>query len=91
MSNVASKELSRELWELSSWPHDVAYGYSLGYLLRKLHSPSLQLETTPSGRWVCRSIQYLNQQVADTPEDAAVKLAILLFKQGVLPTKDKAA
>jgi hypothetical protein len=38
----------------------------------------------PSGKWVCRSIKFSNQQIADNPEDAACKLAIELFKQGVL-------
>ena len=41
--NVASKDLCQELYELSGWSDpdvelrsDIQYGYTLGYLLRKL-------------------------------------------------------
>lgn len=111
--NVASLELSRELFEVSGWggthrcyrlmtagdckewrcidilPNvsgDVP-AYDLGYLLRNLPDfVSIRKANTDSG------IEYeaedfdsdLSSGYCDTPEDAAAKLAIELFKQGVL-------
>ena len=144
--NVASRQLSKELYELSGWdatPNiywrdslsqpDVWFtdhahnnpelqvfnvehklpAYDLGYLLRKLpdgvklerqrrYMPS---EDTSREQWVIEpgdllqvtngtetvrlpmgdlGDEYLPDLLADTPEDAAAKLAIELFKQGVL-------
>lgn len=114
--NVASLELSRELYELSEWSMDIVsdvlvgdttYGghfdsdgnfvapkYELGYLLRRL--PTNVMITCTSllrDEWICGAGESLsevedNAQEADTPEDAAAKLAIELFKQGVL-TRDE--
>jgi len=143
--NVASLELSKELYELSGWKSDflmyiksasgwvvmnqhqyhnyrAASGkpghfvsvdaYDLGYLLRKLprwydkdrvkgpmHAFLLQLQPSPvSTNWQA-FYRYENKNPngyesevtlkveAGTPEDAAAKLAIELFKQGVL-TRD---
>lgn len=76
-------------------------GFSLGYLLRKLPSVidgermhyDLYLRKWSDGTWSA----YYNSDVrasldapdadADTPEDAACKLAIELFKQGILTNK----
>jgi hypothetical protein len=60
--------------------------YDLGYIFRKL--PSTRLSKSGIGY----RIAYLSHgrerimQKADTPEDAACKLAIELFKQGILVT-----
>lgn len=95
--NTASLELCKELYELSGWEGEedvyrqaepgeedenvVCPAYSAGYLLRKLPKD----ETTYGfklGKWYA---QYQAAPVfADTPEDALCKLAIELFKQGVL-------
>lgn len=62
--------------------------YDLGYILRKLQSVGVQLYQNPHrDKWYCtvdnrEEAKYL--QMGDTPEDAAVKLCIELFKQGVL-------
>lgn len=108
--NVASLELSKELYELSGWEDvsntHVFYGthwdiskasmtesiglqnmhlpaYDLGYLLRKLDGFDIQLNYSNQWRtWNCWADDYDGK--ADTPEDAACKLAIELFKQGVL-------
>lgn len=59
--------------------------YDLGYLLRKLPGTT-QTFKMPSGKYRC----WLNISSTtttfehDTPEDAAAKLAIELFKQGIL-------
>lgn len=73
--------------------------YDLGYLLRKL-PPIVTLKSRAGGRWSAQLVKgqlvysYQEQKdeikkweverTADTPEDAACKLAIELFKQGVL-------
>lgn len=74
----------------------VVPAYDLGYLLRKLpaklNSAYLKLvsfeETryAPTNRfgWLCFYSGSSPQAKADTPEDAACKLAIELFKQGIL-------
>lgn len=66
--NVASRELSEELWELSGWIEYRKLGtsefvpkYTLGYLLRKLphhieklgHYESLSLDSI-GNQWNCR-------------------------------------
>lgn len=105
MSNVASLELCKELYELSGWePLDygvlekAAFGhpvYDLSYLLRKLARPhsyghDIQLTYTHDleHKWQA-AVHYIPHtnyvaESCDTPEDAACKLAIELFKQGVL-------
>jgi len=115
--NVASLELSKELYELSGWDDtnlwhaddpeaDTSIGfaamaepnehevyasipaYDLGYLLRKLEGLDVGIYYTNTWRsWVATA--HDNQQgKADTPEDAACKLSIELFKQGVLWLED---
>lgn len=89
MSNVASMELSDELFKLSGWPQDKATGYSLGYLLRKL--PRAAIVSLPPKYRASIYVTGVTDELvfdADTPEDAACKLAIELFKQGIL-TKGK--
>lgn len=69
--------------------YSIVPSYDLGYLLRKLplkhgnETLSLVHDDDPNRQpWECGfSDLFVN---ADTPEDAACKLAIELFKQGVL-------
>lgn len=102
--NVANRELSQELYELSGWEEDTHdwYGanktylaprYTLGYLIRKLPnfiSVGVESFVMTSGKrgYFAEHDDYTPSHefrfVADTPEDAACKLAIELFKQGVL-------
>lgn len=104
--NVASLELSKELYELSGWTGtallwqpdgDIGLmgptsserppAYDLGYLLRKLPLVRLQhvaLESDDLKRWLCSVKSVSMAEHAETPENAAAKLAIELFKQGVL-------
>lgn len=75
---------------------DYAPAYDLGYLLRKLprevHANQLQLtwnSNTGYEQWECGYIYIRDYEFDpmcwdDTPEDAVAKLAIELFKQGVL-------
>jgi hypothetical protein len=59
--------------------------YDLGYLLRKL--PAFRLEKTDKGYhtdYFSGTEVFVGATEAETPEDATVKLAIELFKQGVL-------
>lgn len=63
--------------------------YPLGYLLRKLPLVTLQhvaLDSDDLNRWNCITEQFgvLRNHYAETPEDAACKLAIELVKKGVL-------
>lgn len=69
----------------------IAYAYDLGYLLRKLPQPFSLLHR--NGEWECgradpsKDVRYEPEyywQTAAIPEDAACKLAIELFKSGVL-------
>lgn len=58
--------------------------YDLGYILRKLpnRSPKTQIIIMLDGDWFAN---YGDVGVsADTPENAAVKLAILLIKEGII-------
>lgn len=82
----------------------VNHAYDLGYLLRKLaevesvgiqfNHPDHRTALMPD-RWMGKYVAYTvwmpqgGYPVADTPEDAACKLAIELFKQGIL-TKESA-
>lgn len=68
--------------------------YDLGYLLRKLPTDIEEAQFVnigtgdAQGPWVAEYSPALNVQTiyafADTPEDAAAKLCIELFKQGIL-------
>lgn len=63
----------------------VSPAYDLGYMLRKLPQPRSLTETYLDPRTLgwkasCREFDGL----AETPEDAAAKLCIALFKQGIL-------
>lgn len=72
----------------------IAYEYDLGYLLRKLPTEyEVDLVAYPLGGWQAGyefdksagiEAAYKYEFHADTPEDAACKLAIELFKQGIL-------
>jgi hypothetical protein len=102
--NVASKELCKELYELSGWndPEQILWSragghpeYTLGYLLRKLmpYEPFVGLTLTDG--WVAYTKNwnvnpsgvYIERE--NTPEDAAAKLAIELFKQGLLNNEEQ--
>jgi hypothetical protein len=78
-------------WRVTPWGYGICYAshvaYDLGYLLRELPRDFI-LHPIAGAQW---EIQYApgmsNREKiyqADTPEDAACKLAIELFKQGVL-------
>ena len=133
--NVASLELSNELYELSKWrnteywwrlhkpnglsklytfhemdadrfrfrnspeahrfseENDFFPAYDLGCLLRKLPDNGLARRLTiardSNGTWVAcfhdtNSCDDFDRSHGDTPEDAVTKLAIELFKQGIL-------
>jgi hypothetical protein len=96
--NVASIELCKELYELSGWKaHKYYLDYDLGFLLRKL-PVDYQLEDHKNQNDK-KELGYSNYHMvafspkvgidfvavdAETPEDAACKLAIELFKKGIL-------
>lgn len=72
--------LSGNIFEVADCP-----AYDLGYLLRKLPEPTLIRKKL--GKYEAslrRGNKVYPSYEADTPEDAACKLAIKLFKQGVL-------
>lgn len=82
--------ISYELQQLSGWLYDGRGGYSLGYLLWKLPKTvvggeQLRIEASEGANlnW-CAEYGTLTYEFADTPEDALCKLAIELFKAGVL-------
>lgn len=86
--------VDRETGHCGSHDHKETPAYDLGYLLRKLPWGVEITQTDPATEnpWLARyfsdkdGITALvpHHLYADTPEDAAVKLAIELFKQGVL-------
>lgn len=100
MSDVASLELCRELHELSGWEDVDQFSrkpgfvqkpmgslplYDLGYLLRKLPPQTRLFKARESTYGIAIGTMVEKyKQFADTPEDAAAKLAIELFKQGIL-------
>jgi hypothetical protein len=116
MSDVASLDLCRELYELADWNEvhwwyktwdgidwqlgtyeadipECIPAYDLGYLLRKLPQNIGRItlkHREHSGMWFCKWDDRKGElgQQADTPEDAAAKLAIELFKQGILMRED---
>jgi hypothetical protein len=60
--------------------------YDLGYLLRKLPTNTM-LEKLESNIWHIELYNHPNEPIKierDTPEDATAKLAIELFKRGIL-------
>ena len=66
------------------WP-----AYDLGYLLRKLPQPTYIYglgDAYSYPQWIAKATHQniVGEQKAETPEDATAKLAIELFKQGVL-------
>lgn len=91
--NVASPDLSQELYELSNWcPSERCNGihyatsppsYDLGYVLRKL-PPGSRVFRATNGSWAAVRSSHAKATWTETPEDAAAKLAIELFKQGIL-------
>lgn len=102
MSDIASFELCKELYELSGWESgqwvnvntgtklDGRYpAYDLGYLLRKLPTTEIYHGRNKTGDYKAEWRFYGGDSKvirfwAATPEDAACKLAIELFKQGIL-------
>lgn len=67
----------------------VAPAYDLGYLLRKLTFWTLESKHFDQFKASHRDINGKNYSChADTPEDAACKLAIELFKQGILKKEE---
>jgi hypothetical protein len=98
MTSKSSSDVSLELRKLSGWQYDQFGGYSLGYLLRKLpaHILSAKHEEQTwlfverdddgygAGYQTVEGKTWELYCVADNPEDALAKLAIELFKQGVL-------
>lgn len=117
MTDVASLELCKELYEVSGWfsaelrdsyytpvgkrkghlVKDVSASdkmplqlpaYTLGYLLRKLPKGCSVFRTVSSDEvWIATAgMKRLDDfySGSDTPENAACKLTIELFKQGVL-------
>lgn len=63
--------------------HESVPAYTLGYLLRKL--PEVRVLQMPDNGWnVYTGAEPMADVYADTPEDAACKLAIELFKAGIL-------
>jgi hypothetical protein len=65
----------------------VAPAYDLGYLLRKLQGYDCGVYYSNQWQQWIATAHDNNQGKADTPENAAAKLAIELFKQNIL-TKD---
>jgi hypothetical protein len=59
----------------------VCPAYDLGYLIRRL--PPGNVLTSLEDEWIASSSPKVT--TAATPEDATAKLAIELFKQGILP------
>ena len=93
----ANEEPSKELFELSGWLDPMADGrratpsspyYSLGFILRKLPE-KISLDHGVDG-WNCYHYGFSIRAHADTPEDAACRLAIELFKQGILTSPNQA-
>lgn len=77
---------------LNKYPDKYTPAYDLGYLLRKLPQkikPGLfRNPDSTNFEWsaICyaRADEFMMTAKADTPEDCAAKLAIELFRQGVL-------
>lgn len=86
-------EFYSEVSDHTMWGNNhLVPAYDLGYLLRKLPPKHLKLELDIYDRWKASFMdEHIHRfEIADTPEDAACKLAIALFKQGIL-TNQKGA
>lgn len=84
----SSADLANELKLLSGWEFDQVQGYSLGYLMRKLQGNEVQIYEQVGERWTCLIGEGDYATNGDTPEDAAARLAVELFKQGILHRED---
>ncbi len=101
---VADSELCRKLFVLSGWsdpdknPEVSEYAYTergepiprydLGYLLRKLPEATYLNKPYEGNLWSCGyNMEFIGE--ADTPENAVCKLAIELWKQGILRGKEE--
>lgn len=96
--DITSWELTKELKEVSGWEPDASnkelqqVGFSLGYLLRKLPkfigNDRVTIQPVVDDRWDASYDELDGSSThdcfADTPEDAAAKLAIELFNQHIL-------
>lgn len=91
MVAVASPELSKELYGLSRWSDpDAPSVYTLGYLLRKLPDTTkigvsgdlYTAYSNPGGTPKNGAKWHDFVEVAESPEDAACKVAIALIKAG---------
>lgn len=101
MSDVASLELSKELYELSGWGAELndwrsnsgtgvdgAYpAYDAGYLLRKL---PIYCNVEHDKVWSSTFDNVIDNftTIAAIPENALCQLAIELFKQGILKREE---
>lgn len=91
--NESSNDISYELQQLSGWLYDGRGGYSLGYLLEKFTTLPRATELIspvehPRKKWLCRYWGGIGEE-ANIAENAACKLAIELFKQGILKPSNK--
>jgi hypothetical protein len=97
--NVASLKLCKELYELSGWESDAfrdgeTPDYDLGYLMRHMVNNNYDVRVRYSAtnkNWRASLIHWGGEQYADTPEDAAAKLAIKLLQHGILTKQVNAA
>ena len=88
------EELGYQVLVRSEYEINASYqcpAYELGYLLRKL--PPYTRVWFNKKSWVCSQggggAEDNASEYADTPEDAVAKLAIELFKQGILERTKK--
>lgn len=96
---IEHKPPAKPIWEPRVVPNnfqalcDFVPAYDLGYLLRKLPDhvriykniePSKRATNTAKADWYRAFLPFHASATADTSEDAACKLAIELFKQGIL-------
>jgi hypothetical protein len=82
--SLAGERMSFEVRPLTDTGNDriqICPAYDLGYLLRRL--PVGNVLTSLEDKWIASSSPKVT--TAATPEDAANKLAIELFKHGILP------
>lgn len=94
--NVASSELSKELYNLTGWANDLFYSeeyedydipaYDLGYLMRILPSMAYVQVALEGYVAAVQETELVHKYpcFGDTPENAACKLTIELFNQGFL-------
>lgn len=83
---------SIEVYQDPKYGDFVAHAYDLGYLLKKL-SPGYGVFNLThddlNNQWWFSDVVSHKFIVADTPEDAACRLAIALFKQKILTREEK--